>query len=124
MKIELTQLQADKIIEAVRAKFNETHDGIWLGLLHNLEAQVNWREQKDPYVLDCLKKMFEPTVTDDCFGRSVECQPVFKRVDKLKRNKTEVQLMDYHGIKFLYKKWGYMPQTKNYTVEYEILQPA
>lgn len=121
MKIELTELQAKKIIEAVKEKFQNTKDAIWLGLQHNLESQVFWREQKRPYVLAWMEKEFEPIKgVIDPFDRIYDARPVFMEYLKLKK---DIHTVDENigGIKVRIKQCSPMHQTKSYHVIYSIL---
>jgi hypothetical protein len=76
--------------------------------------------KESPYPLRYLQGKFKPETVKDIFGRMVECCPKFVQVSLIKpKNATET--LTVNGTKFRYRKEGYMPQTKDYHISYQIL---
>ncbi len=122
MKLELTTLQLEKIMEVLKEKWNNTHDATYLGLLHNLDSQLNWKKHKKPYVMSWLEDYFKPIENViDPFGRSYTAAPHFMEYNKLKKS---IHTEDHNvgGIKVRLHQASPMSQTKNYQVLFTILK--
>lgn len=122
-KIILTELQAQKIIEALKEKFSSTHDATWLGLQHNLESQIYYIEQKKPYVLAWMEREFNPIENViDPFDRVYVANPVPVQMDKIKPS-FKTQRENVGGIEIIYEEGSPTYLTKSYPIYYQILKP-